>query len=312
MFAFENNRWFRLGTNGLLVLLCSFGVSASAHSSAKAPQFKSLSEFSSCMNEGNSNEICLNALEKYVRATPNDAMKAAKLVRLNFNSPVSLRFFEMAAKKANQGFCQDSDLQLAVVAGLDLPKDYPDAERARTLFSGKCHGDLTAPVVKEIDSQNYMSYLKENACPILQQHKQAPPSCQPAPVAKAEPEVEERLPKLDKSQIKLGVIKVYRGPEGESVTMAPIQGGDLFLIRFDGINSPWNGKVLLHKRVDKGNDAANFWTEYNGKRWNSVLRRHGMEVYVPGSSAANGFSVGYADKLSKEADPVALINDYTP
>lgn len=296
----------------LPLAFCAATTSTLAQTGTKALTIKSLDDFQNCIGQYYNHDACLTALEKYVRSTPKEAMKASKLVRLNFNASVSLRFFEMAAKQNVPGFCQDEDLQLAVVHGLGMPKDYPDAARARTLFSGTCYEPLAAAVVKELKGESTPGYLSENACPILKQHNQTPAGCQPAPAAKAPPQADERLPKIDKSQIKLGILKVYSGPEGERVTMAPIQGGDLFLIRFDGVAGPWNGKVLLHKRADRGNDAADFWTEHNGARWDSVLRRSGMTVFVPGATSRNGFSIGYAEKPSQEADSAALLKAYQP
>lgn len=297
----------------LALVLCSLGLTGQAQSSEKAFQVKTLGDFENCLRQEYNHENCLIALEKYVRATPKDAMKAGKLARLNFNAPVSLRFFETASKQNNKGFCQDEDLQLAVLSGLGLPTSYPDAERARALFSGKCYPEHESAVIKSVNNADRSSYLLDNACPILKKHNQTPASCQPVEEAKPEPKKEEaRLPSIDKSQVKLGVVKVYQGPEGERVTLAPIQGGDLYLIRFEGTTSPWEGKVLLHKREDKGNDNADFWTEKDGNRWNSVIRRNGMEVYVPGYKSGNGFNIGYAEKLSRDADPAALLKAYQP
>jgi hypothetical protein len=310
MSATKTRRFACLAASSLVLALCSF--SAVAQNNANLVPFKNLADFESCQRHHFDDEDCLNALEKYARAKPKDAMEASKMVRRRFNAPVSLRFFEIASKQNSKDFCQDKDLQLAVVYGLALPKDYPDAERARRFFSGKCYAEHTDAVIKELNGVGSTSYQRENACPILQKHSQAPASCQPAQATEPVASVDESLPKIDKSQIKLGAVKVYRGPEGERVTMAPIQGGDLYLIRFDGTSSPWEGKSLLHKRADRGNDAADYWTENNGGRWNSVVRRDGMEIYVPGYKPRKGFSVGYSEKLSQEADANTLLNAYQP
>ena len=294
---------------GLLAALCSLG--AVAQTGAKITPFKTTADYENCVRSFR-DEDCLISLEKLVQAKPKEAMSAGKLVRHKFNAPVALRFFEVAAKQNSKDFCKDEDVQLAVVAGLALPKDYPDAGRALKLFSGACYADQEAAVVKEVSGDAGNSYLKDNACPVLQKHGKAPASCQAASAAKSAEGVAERLPKVEKSQIKLGIIKVYRGPEGERVTMAPIQGGELFLVRFDGVSSAWDGKVLLHKRADRGNGNAEFWTENGGNRWNSIVSRNGMEVYVPGYKASNGFSVYYDEKLSQSADGKALVSAYQP
>lgn len=299
---------------GLPVLALCIAVSVQAQNTPALPAFKSPADFEACVNRRYHSDDCLTALEKRVRVAPKEAMQAGKLVRLHLNAAASLRFFETASKHKPPGFCQDSDLQLAVVSGLALPGDYPDAQRASKIFANFCFAEQVAAVAKEVSAESGNSYLKTNACPLLQLHKQAPASCQPQASAQTDAAASavEKLPTIDKSTITLGSIKVYRGPEGERVTMAPIQGTDLYLIRFDGVTGAWNGKAVLHKRLDRGNDAADFWTESSAGRWTSVVRRAGMEVYVPGYKSHNGFSVGYSDKLTQEAAPEALLAAYQP
>ena len=293
-------------------VLCILGA-AQAHAVAPPPAFKTMGDFETCQQRSYADEECLLALEAFVRASPREAMRAGKVTRLNFKASVALRFFEIAAKQKRNDFCQDEDVQLAVLSGLALPGDYPDAKRARTLFADQCFAQHLAAVVKELDSEGGDSYLKSNACPILKKRLQAPASCQTAAASQAQTSTAEKLPGVDKGVIKLGYVKVYRGTEDERVTMAPIQGTDLFLIRFDGVGSPWDGKVVLHRQVGRGNDAADFWTDHAGARWNSLARRNGMvTVYVPGYKSQNGFVVRYAEKLSREADAKALLKAYQP
>ncbi|MES2949491.1 MAG: hypothetical protein V4858_13200 [Pseudomonadota bacterium] len=297
-------------------VLALFLLGAAQAQAVKPPQpFKTLTDFETCQRNSHADETCLVALETFVRATPKEAMNAGKIARLNFNAWVSLRFFEVASRQNAKGFCQDADLQLAVLSGLALPADYPDAQRARNLFADRCFVDQTAAVVKELGGESGDSFLKRNACPILEKRQQAPAACTPAtaPKPEAQAATAEKLPVVDKSAVVLGAVKVYRGPEGERITMAPIQGSELFLIRFEGVNSPWDGKVVLHKQVDRGNDAADFWTDQAAARWNSVVRRGGlMTVYVPGYKAQNGFTVRYAENLSLEANAKALLGAYQP
>ena len=312
MFASKIARlaWVTIGS--LSITIGALVAEAHAQTNVKISPFRDLADFEHCLKQSHDNESCLIALEKYVRTMPKDALKASKMVRLRFNAPVALRFFEMASKQNIKGLCQDDDLQLAIASGLALPKDYKDAERARGFFSGKCYAENEATLIKAVNAESGDSYLKENACPILAKHNQVPASCESLPAKKVDVRIDESLPKIDKSQIRLGTVKVYRGPEGERVTIAPIQGGDLFLIQFEGVNSGWEGKVLLHKRTDKGNDAADFWTEHDGSRWVSIVRRSGMEVHVPGYKPNTGFSVGYAEKLSRDSDPMVLLNAFQP
>lgn len=313
MFRMMTLRLVCIAVGAPLMAFCVAGA-ALAQGSARIDSFKNIADFEMCLRRSYGDEDCLIALERFIRATPGEAMNAARIVRLKFNATVSLRFFEVASKHNTKGFCQDPDLQLAVISGLGLPKDYPDAQRANKIFANQCFAEQVAAVAKEVSAESGNSYLKTNTCPILEKHKQAPASCQPEAVAKPEEQAQdsivEKLPKIDKGQIVLGAVKAYSGPEGERVTMAPIQGTDLFLIRFDGVTSPWEGKTLLHQRADRGNDAADFWTENNGKRWVSVVKRSGMEVYVPGYKTKNGFFISHSNKLSQQADAKALLNGY--
>lgn len=294
--------------------LCALGAT---HAQSVGPQlsFKTLNDFEICQRQSYAGETCLLAMEAFVRANPRAAMEAGKIARLNYKSYAALRFFEIAAKQKRSDICQDEDVQLAVVSGLALPGDYPDAKRARTLFVDQCFTQQVAVVVKEVGSESGDSYLKRNVCPILEKHRQAPPSCQPVAVAEvpAQTSTSEKLPQLDKNTITLGYVKVYSGQEGERVTMAPIKDTKLFLIRFDGVDSPWDGKVMLHQEANRGNDSADFWTDHGSARWNSLARRSGMlTVYVPGYKTQNGFAVHYAEKLSQESDAKALLKAYQP
>lgn len=297
---------------GMPLACCLMAAPALAQTDKKVTSIKSLDEFDRCVAQQYDGDACLVALDKYVQTHPQEAMKAGKRVRLSFNAPVSLRYFEAAAKQKPEGFCQDQDVQLAVVGGLALPERYPDAARARALFAGECHESLAKVVVATL-AEDRAGYFPDNVCPILAKKNTSVAACRPAAAVEQAATVDDRLPKIDKAQIKLGIVKAYRGGEGERVTMAPIQGGDGYLIRFEGIAGPWNGKVLLHKWVDKGNGGADFWTEHNGARWVSVVRRDGtMTLFAPGMKSQEGVYLSYAEKPSQETDPATLVNAYQP
>lgn len=308
----------RLQRNFFAVGLALFTLVASGIAAAQTPSallpFKSLSDFETCQRQAASDEDCLIALEKWVNTNPKAAMDAGKSVRLKFNAHVALRYFTVASQHKPKDFCEDSDVQLAVLSGLGLPGRYPDAQRATGIFSTQCFLAHQAMVSKALNAEGGDSYLGKNACAVFAKRQQAVPACQPKQSVESNALTSpvEKLPKIDKNQITLGVVKVYRGPEGEQVSMAPIQGTELFLIRFDGLNSPWAGKAVLHQRTDLGHDTADFWTEQNGHRWTSVARRGGMTIYAPGYKSPDGFSAVYADKLSQDADAKTLLNAYQP
>jgi len=122
----------------------------------------------------------------------------------------------------------------------------------------------------------------------------------------------ETLPKISKNQIKLEQGKAYRGSEGETVSVLPIRGSDLYLIHFEGVSGSWNGKTILHRREERGHGAATFWTEYEGSRRNSVVQRSGIEVFVPGYKPGSGFVVNYSEQASKDISSTAVLDTYQP
>lgn len=282
-------------------------TSACAHAT-KPEAFKTRADFDQCLRGHYAQDECLRSLESYVKAHPGEAMDAGKQVRRNFHSHVALPFFEIAQKQSVKGFCSDEDVQLAVVSGLSLPADYVNAEHARKLLTGPCFAAHEAAVLAELKNEKGESYLKNNACPILKQQGRTPAACEPvvAPPAAAE----EHLPAVDKATLQLGIIKTYTGPEGERVTLAPIDGSDLYLVHFEGIAGPWNGKSVLHKREELGNGKANFWTEHEGARWVGIVQRGGMAVFAPGNRQNNGFHVGYSEKATQLVDTKAVLGAF--
>lgn len=296
--------------SGIAVSLMLLFSTATGAQTIKSMTFKTLTDFEHCLQDHYVQDHCLRSLESYVKAHPGEAMSAGKRVRRNFHSHAALPFFEIAQKQGKGDFCADEDVQLAVVSGLSLPADYVNAERARKLFAGPCLREHEAAVFAELKNEKGASYLRENACPILKKQSRTPTACEPTvppPVVVAS---EEQLPKLKKADIRLGLVKTYRGPEGESVTLASIEGGDLYLVRFEGIAGPWNGKSILHKRDERGAGKAEFWTEHEGKRWVGIVQRGGMEVYAPGNRPGNGFPISYADKASQAVDAGTVLDAY--
>lgn len=286
-----------------------FAAAAATAQPARATAFKALADFERCLQDHYAQEICLRSLDDFIGKHPEKAMDAGRQVRRNFNSYVSLPYFETAQKRQKGGFCADADVQLAVVSGLSLPADYANAERARKLFAGACFAEHEAAVLAELKNKTGASYLKDNACPILKGRGRAPTACEPA-AKTPEAAVEERLPGVNKADLRLGIVKSYLGPEGERVTLAPIEGGDLYLVRFEGVAGPWNGKSILHKRAERGNGMADFWTEHEGKRWVGIVQRSGMEVFAPGNRKDGGFHIRFSETASRSIDAKAVLDAF--
>lgn len=292
-----------------LAAVCGQAV---AQTQAKVGTFKRLADFDECMQKRSEQDTCLKLVKEYAGKHPKEALEAARLVRRNFNSTAALSLYEGVVARQGASVCSDEDLAVAVVAGLALPGDYPDAGRARKIFAEHCRSVLEPAVIKEVSGEKGASYLKDNACPILRKQGKAPDSCSAEPETAAVASAPETLPKVDKKSVKLEPGKAYRGGEGEVLALIPLQGGELFLAHFEGIRGLWNGKTILLQREDRGNGAAIFWTEYNGKRWNSVLLRGGMEVYVPDYKPGAGFGIGYSEQDTKEIKPQAVLDTWVP
>ena len=75
-----------------------------------------------------------------------------------------------------------------------------------------------------------------------------------------------------------------------------------YLIRIDGVRSQVNGKTMVRREQPSGN-GFEYWTQINGKRWNTIVVRGGSysnyNVYVPG--IRNEFGMSYNEAESKAA-----------
>ena len=297
--------------------VCALLLALSGNASVEAgtvgvPAFKKLGDVEVCVRRSDVEE-CFNRVKEYVEKHPKEELEAARLVRLNFHSSVALEFFERAIKRHGVSVCVDKDLKLAALSGLALPGDYPNAVRARRIFSEQCLSELEPSIIREVADEKGSSYLKDNACPILQKNGKAPESCRSGAAEEKSVEIApEVLPKLDKSKVLLEDGKAYRGGEGEKITLIPLKGSDLYLVRFDGLRGPWNGKTILHKREERGNGAATFWTEHNGARWNSIVQRDWIEVYAPEYKPGKGFSISYSETDTAAIVPQSVLDAWMP
>ena len=271
-----------------------------------------VAEFEECLQKVADRRGCLARLKDFVKKNPKQDLAAARFVRRNLISHNALPFYEPLAPKYGKALCGDEDFALAVVSGLALPADYDDAAIARRLFGDVCRNELEAKVLEEMATVAGRSFLKDNACPILGKAGKSPVACQIAAESKPAPAAPEKLPVVDKKSLKPGIAKAYRGREGETVVIIPVSGTDLFLLKFDGVYGPWNGKTILHQRVDLGHGKADFWTIQNGSRWNSIAQRNVMSAYVPEYKPGNGFVIEFSDKATEAVDSQALFDAWQP
>jgi hypothetical protein len=111
-------------------------------------------------------ENCVKVGLRFVNNSGGDktlALKVAKLARKSMNAAAAMPFFEKAGTKA---MCADEDFKLALVSGLALPPDYPNAAKSRTLM-GTCWDSVKDDVVKAFDGDSKGGYVQQNTCETL-------------------------------------------------------------------------------------------------------------------------------------------------
>jgi hypothetical protein len=289
----------------LLLTACSVSMLSGAAFAQDKIVFKSLADFDKCAaNNSYDTGVCMEALQKYAKAHPKELFAIGKRARLQFKHWAALQFFEPGlGASPTPAKCADEDLSLAIVSGLSMPADAAPNAIARRLLNGKCFASVRTAVEKEIASANGEGYLPQHACPILANKGVKLSGCDPKKAVAAAPIIEEKLPMVDIATAKVGIIKVYSGSEGERIMMADVLGTPgAYLVRIDGVRSSINGKTMIHKEQQSG-DRLNYWTEIDGKRWNTIVVRGGSyknyTVYVPGLRDEIGMS--YNEKESKAA-----------
>ncbi len=269
--------------------------------------FTSLADFDKCATRNRyDTNSCMDALEAYAKKNPQEQFAIGKRVRLHYVHRAALRFFEPAMQKPTPAQCADDDVRMAVISGFNTPPDYDDNKRATKIFGGICFEALRPAIEKEVISSGAESYIYKTACPVMAAKQVSPQSCT-APVAAAKPQVKpepEKLPVLDVSKAVVNLIKVYKGTEGERVSMADVKDmPGVYLIRVDGVRSAINGKTFVHKEEVSGRNTI-YWTEHDSKRWNTVIiqSRSGYNDYsinLPGQR--DSLRVSYSDAESKAA-----------
>jgi hypothetical protein len=293
------------------ITLSMLFIACGSLAQAQALKFKNLEELDYCLRENHYNtEYCLTAAEVFAKKNPKQAFAIGQKIRLHYASWVALRFFEPGlGKKPTTAQCADEQLSLAVNSGLALPPDYPGFAQAKNIFNGPCFDALLPAVKKELEASTG-GYDITNVCPMMAAKKITVASCAPKapePVVAAAPE--EKLPVLDRAKLQVGLIKVYKGPEGQKLTIGELpNNAGYYLVRFDGISGSYNGKTLLHKKETAGENVT-YWTEVNGKRWNSVVGRmrsgySDFSSFLPGST--DEISIGYSEGESKSAKALDL------
>jgi hypothetical protein len=294
------------------LILALGAVSATAQYPDKPIKFQTLDDYERCARDYTYNaNVCMDPLKAFAKKNPKAQFDIGKRVRLHNTHWVALQFFEPAlGKKPKPEQCADEDVGLAVVSGLALPPDYPAFAIAKRLYGGPCQSALQARVDKELTDANGAGYFFTNMCSIYQEAKKTVAACAPKVETPAAPVPEEKLPNIATKDMQIGLIKVYAGPEGESVTIGEVKNhAGYVLVRIDGVRGDKNGQVMLHKEDLQG-ERVTYWTELSGKRWYTVQGQktaYGTDLrfYVPGTNTE--LAIRYSEEKSKAAKADMLL-----
>ncbi len=300
----------------LTLLLLALPATVIAQGRSADYELQRLEDLAPCLQVRTA-ERCLASLDAYVGSHPEQAYPAGKAVRLHFRHWAALRFFDRAlqGEQADQ-VCADEDFALAMLAALELPADHAEQQMARALLPGRCFTDVLPVIEGALQQSSASSYLVNAACPTLQQHGRVPPACRSggaqdgAAVAAA---VVETLPELDPAaQDVVGPVTVLGGPEGAVLQFAALQAEGLYLVKLSGAGGDWEGRVLLHREDSRGLQGSSLWTEHQGQRFVTVVRRdrRGYPSYVVSLPGRNSAVYRYLHDDSKAASARLLLDEW--
>ena len=168
----------------LFVVLAAF--SFASIELAQALRFKEgqvildeLADYELCQKRDYTGDWCHDALKRWVKSNAGDASKAGKMTRKAMNHWVAVPFFHQAFE-AKQGDCKDSDVKLAVLSALDLPKSQNEdvIAQARKIGIETCFADMKNDLVakaavgsslfenvcKDLDAKGLLQGLKKKKC----------------------------------------------------------------------------------------------------------------------------------------------------
>lgn len=245
----------------------------------------SVKDFEVCQREAGDADWCLNGLTTYVKSHPNVAFAAAKSARARFNHWVALRFFATALNKPSPAQCADDDLRLAVISGLGLPSDDPNSELAAKIAAGPCWSALQTPVQRGFADGGEV--YRKNACALLKDKGTAEPECAPKAAAQptaAEPPRSARLAGLRVESLATdpSTAASFRGEDDEQILTirAKAPYSDVVLLKFKGVQGPWNNSVIpCVERMES--DAKKCFAYVNGRDWTVMISEDGTHEVHP-------------------------------
>jgi len=113
-----------------------------------------------------------------------------------------------------------------------------------------------------------------------------------------------------------GVLKAYKGPEGEIIAMVEANDGKQVLVYFKNLGGELEGKTLLYDLEDLGHGDKNvFITKKRGsKTYRSVMlsaRDNDWTFYHP-TKPGTELRIGYSEKASGELKLDDVVKAYRP
>jgi len=255
-------------------------ASASAAPDAPRPKLASPAELPRCV-QASGPEPCLQALHDYVAARPDQAFEAGRIATKTFAHWAAIPFFEQAlSARADATRCKDDRLALAVTSALGQPNDDESATivgSATNIVRERCWKQLREPITRAIE-RDTRGTLTRNVCHVfIEKHfvekLEVPRACWPEAQLATARALAPAWEQLDPKKIQVeGDASVYGGSDGRRITLAKVKGKPYYLIKFQGIRGPWNGKVLIHRR-DAAGTGHDYWAIIDGRRHVSLVVR---------------------------------------
>ena len=185
---------------------------------------------------------------------------------------------------------------------------------AKSILGRRCWNELLPPITKRMEVDK-AGYLTRNACRVFAEKNHSAPACLPKPSVAAAKAVDPGWEALDPKKIQVeGAVVVFKGDAGRRISLAKVKGKPYYLVKFEGIRGPWNGKVVLH-REEAASSGLDYWTLLNGRRYVSVVARRpsGSDAYsweVYPSRGEGPFSLRLDPEASKSETAETLRAEF--
>lgn len=158
----HNSNWGLLKIGTLLVAMTIAATASALRVVKEQVILDNLGDYELCQKKDYSGDWCHDALVRWVKDHPNDAMVAGKMTRAKMNAWGAIPFFTQAFAM-KKGDCNDQDVKLAVVSGLG---QNADSHKDIVMQSKKIGFDLCFKEMKDamVADSSPDGFLFQNAC----------------------------------------------------------------------------------------------------------------------------------------------------